>query len=303
MITRNKLAAGPFSVVAGLCLIAALGTCISCASEDSQTPSNGGGASTSPSGSESNPAVSADPNTQGQPPYYGLYGNVIGDHAYIWPDGTFVTRSPKWDSQGVFDADLTADYYRDELWGHLELTPNGKTSFKVKVNFASGLIEDAALFLSKAGRWEFSGNQWESGIRSRVPLDVERRNPVGVSSVSGVFVRQWDHSTIDNPGEGQYGTDLHASGVTIFDFKPGNRVYLKNATKQVTLGTIGTTGGGTTSSGDSDFGSTNVEGEGDYVIEGYRMRIYFDNGDVLEHLFDLMRGYVVFGNAYAELKK
>jgi hypothetical protein len=178
-------------------------------------------------------------------------------------------------------------------------TPN---DFKVKLNFASGLTQNGYLFVTNTGHWQLTASQWFSGINN-APLVVERRNPVGVSSVSGVFVHQWDHSTIDNPGEGQYGTDLHASGVTIFDFKPGNRVYLKNATKQVTLGTIGTTGGGTTSSGDSDFGSTNVEGEGDYVIEGYRMRIYFDNGDVLEHLFDLMRGYVVFGNAYAELKK
>jgi hypothetical protein len=29
----------------------------------------------------------------------------------------------------------------------------------------------------------------------------------------------------------------------------------------------------------------------------------FDNGDVLEHSLDLIRGYVGLGNAFAELKK
>jgi hypothetical protein len=309
MLSKSwKTVVKPRTLLAGAFVLAVMGSCISCLNEKDDPTGvdvTGKPPGEQPPGNNTNTTSSGngDPNTVGQPPYVGLYGSTVGFHAYIWPDGTFVAEAPRWDQSGVFDAERTKSYYRRELWGQLDgvAKNSSETSFDVTMTFASGHTEKASIYRNRSGVWVFSGYTWFQGLY--IVQTVERVQPANVSTVSGTFVRQWDVSQVDNPNPDMYGVDIHASGYTIFDFKPGNRVYFKNSSQIVTTTTVGTSTGGSVNAGDyTDFNKTNVEGEGAYVIDGYRMRITFDNGDVLEDLFHLLGRNAVFGNAYAQRK-
>jgi hypothetical protein len=305
-------------VITGACLVGLIASCLACLSEDETPQGNEGSTGNEGNGSPS-PGTGQPPTGGGQStpnpstsqaPRSGLWGTTSGSYLYIWPDGNFVAMTPKVADDGSFDEALSLDFYRKELRGHLTIVPDPKSTsgdLTVTMSYASGDVESGSIFYGRnVSRvdWMLSCRTWTLGLGSwnREHFSVIR--PIDPVALSGAFVRSWDRTTLGSPGSGEYGVDITASGHTIFDFKPGNRIYFKNQSDVVTNYTIGTGGGGTVGVGHAgtDFGKTNVEGQGSYTIDGYMMKVTFDNGDVLEDIIHLEGDTLLFGSAYAKRK-
>jgi hypothetical protein len=303
---------GRVTLVGAVTLLGLGGACLSCLSEDETpagspgpidpaqpgNPSSGG----PPSGGQQPGDKTYDPSKP-----FGFWANTSGAYVYIWPNGNFVVGRPVWNKDGSFDEDASFEKNGRDQGGRIFASnpdPQQAGKYRHEVRFDNGKEEWASALSYPQLYWPMRYGLPERPIY--IQAWVTPLRPANVTAVSGVYVRRWDHSTTASPGAGQYGVDIHASGLTVFEFKPGNRVYFRNNTHIATLTTIGVPGGSSTPSSlaGSNFDGTNVEGEGSYSIDGWFMTITFDNGDVLEDIFHTdNKTYVVFGNTWAELKK
>jgi hypothetical protein len=304
------------TLLAAVMLVGLAGGCLSCLKEDENSSGPPGAIDPASSGSPSGngqPSGGGQPTGGGQPngnqaynpaKPSGFWANTSGNFVYIWPDGRFVVGRPVWADDGSFDEEESIRKNGADKSGRIIASRQDGGGYRHDLRFDNDKEDWASAKNAPTLYWPMRYGLPERPIY--VPVWVSPVTPTNRSAISGVYVRQWSNSTPSNPGAGQYGVSIYASGLTVFDFKPGNRVYFRNNTYISTQTTVGVPGGGSTpvSAGWTDFEGTNVEGEGTYSIEGWFMKITFDNGDVLEDIFHSDGStYVVFGNSWAKVKQ